>query len=245
MHHSTGGNVLNADKMFIHPLIWRSTSIRRICRSTLRAGLRIVQCCWTSLANSGCYRWHERTAQYSSMGGNGFCSNGTCLVYRLWKSFFCSLGVSQYRTSQQQTFDDWLVSSETTYLGQPWWLWWRSRWIEGRYSLLDWHVRNAVRLRNEDDDILLIVWNVDIFDLRPTEESLAIKATDRKWRALNKEQERLQDSCTWNFSRSWCLSRSISFLGSCWVCRKREVCSALTDNSDVLTLHRQTAPRPP
>ena len=32
-----------------------------------------------------------------------------------------------------------------------------------------------------------------IFDMRPFEESLAIKATSRKWRASKKEQERLQD----------------------------------------------------
>ena len=32
-----------------------------------------------------------------------------------------------------------------------------------------------------------------IFDMRPTEESLAIKAKNRKWRASKKEQERLQD----------------------------------------------------
>ena len=31
-----------------------------------------------------------------------------------------------------------------------------------------------------------------IFDMRPTEESLAIKAKNRKWRASKKEQERLQ-----------------------------------------------------
>ena len=35
-----------------------------------------------------------------------------------------------------------------------------------------------------------------IFDMRPTEESLAIKATNRKWRASKKEQERPQDSDT-------------------------------------------------
>ena len=32
-----------------------------------------------------------------------------------------------------------------------------------------------------------------IFDMRPTEESLAIKAQNRKWRASKKEQGRLQD----------------------------------------------------
>ena len=35
-----------------------------------------------------------------------------------------------------------------------------------------------------------------IFDMRPTEESLAIKAQNRKWRASKKEQERPQDSDT-------------------------------------------------
>ena len=32
-----------------------------------------------------------------------------------------------------------------------------------------------------------------IFDMRPTKESLAIKAKIRKWRASKKEQERSQD----------------------------------------------------
>ena len=31
------GNALNAEKMLIHPLSWRSTRIRRVCRSTLMA----------------------------------------------------------------------------------------------------------------------------------------------------------------------------------------------------------------
>ena len=35
-----------------------------------------------------------------------------------------------------------------------------------------------------------------IFDMRPSEESLAIKAKNRKWRASRKEQERSQDSDT-------------------------------------------------
>ena len=35
-----------------------------------------------------------------------------------------------------------------------------------------------------------------IFDMRPTEESLAIKAKNRKWSASRKEQERSQDSAT-------------------------------------------------
>ena len=33
-----------------------------------------------------------------------------------------------------------------------------------------------------------------IFDMRLTEENLAINAKNRKWRTLKKEQERLQDS---------------------------------------------------
>ena len=45
--------------------------------------LRTVQCCRTWIANSSYHRRHERTAQYSSVGGNGLCSNGTRLVRRL------------------------------------------------------------------------------------------------------------------------------------------------------------------
>ena len=47
-------------------------------------------------------------------------------------------------------------------------------------------------------------------DMRPTEEALVIKAKNRKWRTLKKEQERLQDSDTLNFSCSYYLSKSIS-----------------------------------
>ena len=48
-----------------------------------------------------------------------------------------------------------------------------------------------------------------IFDMRPTEESLAIKAKNRKWRASRKEQERSQDSDT--------LVSPVPFLCSCRV----------------------------
>ena len=40
---------------------------------------------------------------------------------------------------------------------------------------------------------LIETLSTGIFDMRPTEESLAIQA---KWRTLKKEQERLQDSDT-------------------------------------------------
>ena len=35
-----------------------------------------------------------------------------------------------------------------------------------------------------------------IFDVRPTEESLAINAKNRKWKEMKKERERLQDPDT-------------------------------------------------
>ena len=61
-------------------------------------------------------------------------------------------------------------------------------------SPLDRHVCDAVRLLNEDDDLQPIeTLSTSILDMRPTEESLAIKAQNRKWRASKKEQERLQD----------------------------------------------------
>ena len=43
---------------------------------------------------------------------------------------------------------------------------------------------------------LIETLSTGIFDLRPTEESLAIKAKNEKWRTLKKEQEQLQDSDT-------------------------------------------------
>ena len=37
--------------------------------------LRTIECCGTGITNSSCYRWHERKAQYWSVGGNSLCSN--------------------------------------------------------------------------------------------------------------------------------------------------------------------------
>ena len=38
--------------------------------------------------------------------------------------------------------------------------------------------------------------STDIFDMRPTEEFLEIRAQNRKWRTFKREQERVQDSDT-------------------------------------------------
>ena len=74
---------------------------------------------------------------------------------------------------------------------------------------------NAVRFLNEDDDILTIERNIEYKYLRcaTPEESLAIKAKSRKWRASKQEQERLEDldDCC-DSHREYSLSTSSEFI---------------------------------
>ena len=64
------------------------------------------------------------------------------------------------------------------------------RWIDTPAMLSDCLTKTMTSCR------LTEALSTGIFDMRPTEESLAIKAKNRKWIALKKEQERLQDSDT-------------------------------------------------
>ena len=49
------------------------------------------------------------------------------------------------------------------------------------------------QIADKDNDFLLVERNVEYRYFRPTDESLAIKTQNRKWRASKKEHERLQD----------------------------------------------------
>ena len=64
------------------------------------------------------------------------------------------------------------------------------RWIDTSAMLADCLTKTLTSGRLSE------MMSTGIFDMRPTEESLAIKAKNRKWRASKKEQERPQDSDT-------------------------------------------------
>ena len=133
------------------------------------------------------------------MGRNSFRSNGSRLVRRLRKSLF-SFDIPENQTSRvdnkplaidfsalkqliwdnRDDCDEEVDGSKGDYL----------RWMDTSAMLSDCSTKmmNCGRL-NE-------TLSTGIFDMRPAEESLAIKAKNRKWRASNKEQERPQDSDT-------------------------------------------------
>ena len=64
------------------------------------------------------------------------------------------------------------------------------RWIDTSAMLSDCSTKTMTSC------LLIQTLRTGVFDMRPTEESLAIKAKNRKWREMKKEQERLQDSDT-------------------------------------------------
>ena len=81
------GYTLNAEKMLIHPVeLEFDENQKSLPQYTDGRSSRTIQCCWTRIANQGYHRWHEKTAQYSSMGGDSFRSCGIRLVRRLRKS---------------------------------------------------------------------------------------------------------------------------------------------------------------
>ena len=61
------------------------------------------------------------------------------------------------------------------------------RWIDTSAMLSDCLTKTMTSSRLNE------TLSTGILDVKPTEESLAIKAKNRKWRASKKEQERLQD----------------------------------------------------
>ena len=65
-------------------LSWSSTRIRRVCRNTLMSEAYALSNAVEHVLRTRSYHLrHERTAQHSSMGRDGLCSNGTRLVRSL------------------------------------------------------------------------------------------------------------------------------------------------------------------
>ena len=64
------------------------------------------------------------------------------------------------------------------------------RWIHTSAMLSDGLTKTMTSCR------LTETLSTGIFDMRPTGESLALEAKNRKWKELKKEQKRLQDSDT-------------------------------------------------
>ena len=78
------GDALNAEEMLCSPFELEFDENQKSLSQYIDGrSLRTVQGCGAWIANSSYHRRYERTAQYSSVGGNGFCSNGTRLVYGL------------------------------------------------------------------------------------------------------------------------------------------------------------------
>ena len=104
------------------------------------------------------------------MGRDGFCSNGTH-------------DIPEYQTSRQQTFDDCDEEVGGSKGDHP-------HWIDTSAMLADCLAKTMTSGRLNE------MMSTGIFVIRPTEESLAMKAKNRKWRASKKEQEWPQDSDT-------------------------------------------------
>ena len=174
-------NALNAEKMLIHPLSWSWTRVRRVCRGALMAeayalsnavehGLRTRAIIVDMRGRLNIGQW-DKTAS-AAMGHVCFTDCG-CL--------FCTLDFSQYQTSRQQTSSDRVVCVEPTHLGRvvcdeevdgskgdyP-------RWIDTSRMLSD--CSTMTMTSGQLNETL----STDIFDMRPTEESLAIQAKSRK-----------------------------------------------------------------
>ena len=131
------------------------------------------------------------------MGGNNFHSDGTYLVYRLRKPLFSFDSPNTKHVDNKR----WVI--ELSALKQ---LIWDNRddcdqevdgskgdyprWVDPSAMLADCLTKRMTSGR------LFEMMSTGIFDMRPAEERLAIKAKNRKWRASKKEQQRPQDSDT-------------------------------------------------
>ena len=125
--------------------------------------LRTVQCCRTWIANTSYHRRHERTAQYSSVGGNGFCSNGTRLVRSSLK---------QLIWDNRGDCDEEVDGSNGDY----------PRWVDTSAMLSDCLMKTMTSCWLNE------TFNTGIFVFRPTEESLGIKAKTRSGEHRRKEK---------------------------------------------------------
>ena len=117
------------------------------------------------------------------MGGNGFCSNGTCLVYGLRKSL-CTFGPKQVDNKRlaidlsalkqliwenRDDCDEEVDGSKGDY----------PRWIDTSAMLADCSAKTMTSCR------LTKTLSTGTFDMRHTEESLAIKAKKQEVESIN------------------------------------------------------------
>ena len=178
-------NVLNAEKdaysLFELDFDENQNSMPHYLDGT---SLRIVQCCWTWIANSSCHRWHERTARFPSMGGDGFCSKGhvwftdcECLFAHLIspntkqvdnKRLAIDLSaLKQLIWDNRDDYNEKVSGSKGDY----------TRWIHTSAILSDCLKKTMTTCRLTETS------RTSTFDMRPTEECLAIKAQNWKhWR---------------------------------------------------------------
>ena len=181
------GDALNAEKMLIHLLSW-SSSIRRVCRSTLMAeayalsnavehGLRTRAAIVDVRGQLNIRQWEETAS--AAMGHVWFTDCESLfahLVFPYTKQVdnkrlaidFSAL--KQLIWDNRDDCDEEVDGSRGDY----------PRWIDTSAMLSDCFTKTMTSCR------LIEKLSTGIFDMRPTEESLAIKAKNRKWRTLQK-----------------------------------------------------------
>ena len=184
--------------MLIQPLSWSSTRIRRVCRSALLAESY-------ALSNAVEHELRTRAAIVDMRGQLNILQweeTGSAAMRHVWftdcESLLAHLISPNTKRVENKRFaidlsalkqliwdirddsDEEVDGLEGDY----------PRWIDTSAMLSDCLTETMTSCR------LTEMLRTGIFEMRPTEESLAIKARNRKWRALKKEQERLQESHT-------------------------------------------------
>ena len=192
------GSALNAEKMLIHPLSWSSMRIRRVCRSTLMAeayalsnaveqGLRTRAAIVDMRGQLHIRQWEETAS--AAMGHVWFTDCQRLVAHSVFpstkqvdsKRLAIDLSaLKQLIWNNRDDCDEKVDGSKGDY----------PRWIDTSAMLSDCLTKTITSCW------LIKTLSTSILDTRPTEESLAIKTKNRKWRALKKEQERLNDSNT-------------------------------------------------
>ena len=193
------GNAVNVEMMLIHPFCWSSTRIRRVCRSTLMAEAY-------TLSNAVEHGLRTRAAivdmrgqlNIRQWGRNNFPLHWEMSGLRDCESLFAHLV-----SPNTKQVDNKRLAIDLSALKQLIWVNRDDcdeevdgskgdclRWIGTSAMLLDCLTKTMTSCR------LIETLSTGIFDMRPTEESLAIKTKSRMWRTLKKGQERLQRSDT-------------------------------------------------
>ena len=189
------GNALNSEKMLIHPLSWISTRIKRVCRSTRMAeahalsnavehGLRTRATIIDMRGQLSIRQWAE--AASAAMGHVWFTDCESLFAHlilpntRQVDNKRLAIDVSALKQLILDNRDDCDEEVDGLKGGYP-------RWIDTSAMLSDCLTETMTSSRLNE------TLTSGIFDMRPTEEGLAIKAKNTKWRASKKERERLQD----------------------------------------------------